>query len=232
MLYGRRVGLCWRPGGFGGGAGRCAGVLTLALLAAVLDLSAAVRSGHAATGSCTLVAQKLLGHCSGSQGRGPATRIAGTGAPLRLKGGRGCTGTRNSVKQRKVHIPAGVQKNARRNRPIFLSHKPCSGPKALSKIERMHGAGVVQQVRGGRYSLFLPGLLARRRLTSLRALCRRFGSHRPCPHFMILVQSRSGTACGGIGSKLTRASKWCTRTSTTAFSRRAFEACAIWSPVS
>jgi len=62
-----------------------------------------------------------------------ATLTAPASAPLmalRLKGGRGCTGTRNSCKQRGYHINAGVQKNAKRNKPIALSHKPCSGPHA------------------------------------------------------------------------------------------------------
>jgi len=78
-----------------------------------------------------------------------ATLTAPASAPLmalRLKGGRGCTGTRNSCKQRGYHINAGVQKNAKRNKPIALSHKPCSGPHALSKVERYHGADVVLQV--------------------------------------------------------------------------------------
>ena len=65
---------------------------------------------------------------------------------LRLKGGRGCTGTRNSSKQRSYKIKKGVQRDAKANRPIALSHKPCSGPKALSGIERFHGAYVIQQV--------------------------------------------------------------------------------------
>jgi len=38
-----------------------------------------------------------------------------------------------------------VQRDAKANRPIALSHKPCSGPKALSGIERFHGAYVIQQ---------------------------------------------------------------------------------------
>lgn len=66
---------------------------------------------------------------------------------LRLKGGRGCTGVRNSCKQRKYTIREGVQKHAKRNRPIALSHKPCSGPWALSKIERAHGPLVIQMVK-------------------------------------------------------------------------------------
>ena len=66
--------------------------------------------------------------------------------PLRLRGGRGCTGTRNSCKQRKYHMKAGgVQRYAKRNHPIALSHKPCSGPWALSKVERAHGAAFIQQ---------------------------------------------------------------------------------------
>ena len=41
---------------------------------------------------------------------------------LRLKGGRGCTGTRNSSKQRSYKIKKGVQRDAKANRPIALSH--------------------------------------------------------------------------------------------------------------
>ena len=65
---------------------------------------------------------------------------------LRLKGGRGCTGVRNSCKQRKYKMREDVQKHAKRNRPIALSHKPCSGPLALSRIERAHGPLVIQMV--------------------------------------------------------------------------------------
>ncbi|MGB1604340.1 MAG: hypothetical protein ACPIOQ_67035, partial [Promethearchaeia archaeon] len=65
---------------------------------------------------------------------------------LRLKGGRGCTGTRGSVKQRKIRIRHDIQREARRNRPVALSRKPCSGPRALSKLDRFHGTAVIQQV--------------------------------------------------------------------------------------
>jgi len=115
-----------------------------ALLAAALDHSAAERSGQTAGRRRVRETQGTLEWCGGRQV--PAS--SAVGAPLltmRLKGGRGCTGTRNSVKQRKYRIPTGVQKDAKRNRPIALSHKPCSGPKLLSQMERLHGAGVVQQ---------------------------------------------------------------------------------------
>ncbi len=79
----------------------------------------------------------------GSQGVLPRDALLA----LRLKGGRGCTGTRNSCKQRSYKIKNGAQRDAKANRPIALSHKPCSGPRALSGIERIHGAAVIQQVQ-------------------------------------------------------------------------------------
>lgn len=83
-----------------------------------------------------------------SHGLPPAGGMSPSGSllALRLKGGRGCTGVRNSCKQRKYKIREDVQKNAKRNRPIALSHKPCSGPLALSRIERAHGPLVIQMV--------------------------------------------------------------------------------------
>jgi hypothetical protein len=142
--------LCWRRGssarGPRAGAGRVGVLCVCALFAAALDHGAAEGSGQAATRRRVRAVQGTLGWYGA--GHGPAALAVG--APLlamRLKGGRGCTGTRNSVKQRKYRIPAGVQKDAKRNRPIALSHRPCSGPKLLSQIERLHGAGVVQQVR-------------------------------------------------------------------------------------
>lgn len=78
----------------------------------------------------------------------PAGAMSPSGSllALRLKGGRGCTGVRNSCKQRKYKMREDVQKHAKRNRPIALSHKPCSGPLALSRIERAHGPLVIQMV--------------------------------------------------------------------------------------
>ena len=75
-----------------------------------------------------------------------ASRVSVSSLALRLKGGRGCTGTRGACRQRKYHIRKGVLQDAKRNRPIALSHKPGTGSWALSKIERFHGAAVIQSV--------------------------------------------------------------------------------------
>jgi hypothetical protein len=63
--------------------------------------------------------------------------------PLRLKGGW----ARGETKQRVIRVPDG--RLAISNHPKAISKRPCSGPKALTKLERLHGIDVV---RGALYT--------------------------------------------------------------------------------
>lgn len=173
-----------------------AGVLFVLLVAVALLAPSATAAGVVAVrtglpwGALTHAAARLG---EDSPGLKPAR------APLlalRLKGGRGCTGTRNSCKQRKYHMKTGVMKDAKRNRPIALSHRPCTGSWAKSKIERWHGTAVIQQVRAADISTtwgcakvcFLDTACWAWYLTRYFVTCRQCGSP-PLGHpFTILAQ--------------------------------------------
>ena len=60
------------------------------------------------------------------------------GDPLRLKGGW----ARGETKQRKFRVPLG--RAAIPNHPRAISKRPCSGPKAVTQLERLHGIDVVR----------------------------------------------------------------------------------------
>jgi hypothetical protein len=126
-----------------------AGVLLAALVAVALLAPSSAASGVQAVRPCTGLPWGALKHADERLGDKAPVSMPGKSPllALRLKGGRGCTGTRNSCKQRKYHMKTGVMKDAKRNRPIALSHRPCTGSWAKSKMERWHGTAVIQQVR-------------------------------------------------------------------------------------
>ena len=127
----------------------------LSVAAALFPAAAGLRCGASVPGRWgpDLPVSQALEQCPGAGASALACEVAaarGALLPLRLKGGRGCTGTRGSVKQRKIRIRHDIQREARRNRPVALSRKPCSGPRALSKLDRFHGTAVIQQVPSSR----------------------------------------------------------------------------------
>lgn len=124
-----------------------AGVLLAALVAVALLAPSSAASGVQAVRPCTGLPWGALKHADERLGDKAPVSMPGKSPllALRLKGGRGCTGTRNSCKQRKYHMKTGVMKDAKRNRPIALSHRPCTGSWAKSKMERWHGTAVIQQ---------------------------------------------------------------------------------------